>query len=239
MNQKEQPVERQAQYIVVDSVETQLLDGCTRTFRKDLLKSEDLQISQIVIKGSGEAEDYGTSTIDRIQYVLDGKATLRHGRINEDISQGQLVVVPGDIPWGPGLLVTSEELTLLDIAAQVEDRSEALYSDTDSGDSIRIIKPEDVPSYPPAGHFNTTNRCLFLNEHVEIIEGLIESGGGAKRHLHNEHEQVMYVLEGVDTPLLIYYPKGTPHGTEGGISRHLKLLVIYAPPLGESQNALG
>jgi quercetin dioxygenase-like cupin family protein len=240
MNKKEQPIENQAQYIVVENIESQLLDGCTRTFRKDLLKSENLEINQITVKGSGEAEDYGTSTINRIQYVLDGKARLRQGGINRDISQGQLIVVPGGIPWGPGLFVTSEELTLLSIAARVEGRVAApSSSDTDSGDSTRIIEPEDVPSYPPAGHFNTTNRCMFLDEHVEIIEGLIESGGGAKRHLHNGHEQMLYVLEGVDTPLLIYYPKGTPHGTEGGISTHLKLLVIYAPPLGESQNALG
>jgi quercetin dioxygenase-like cupin family protein len=238
MNQKEQPVERQAQYIVVDSVETQLLDGCSKTFSKELLGSEHLEIDQIIIRGSGEAEDYGTGRTDRIQYVLDGKATLCQGRIEEDISQGQLIIVPAGVPWGPGLFVASDQLVLLDIAP-VEGRSDIPSSGTDHAGSIRIIRPEDVPSYPPAGHFNTTNRCLFLNENVEIIEGLIESGGGAQRHFHDEHEQILYVLEGTDTPLLIYYPKGTPHGTEGGISTRLKLLVIYSPPLGESQNALG
>jgi quercetin dioxygenase-like cupin family protein len=239
MNQKEQPVEKRAQYVAVDSVETQLLDGCARTFRRDLLKNEYLGINQIVIKGSGDAEDYGTRTINRIQYVLDGKATLRQGGIQTDISQGQLIVVPGGMPWGPGFFVISEELTLLDIAPQPEHQGTVPSSDTDYADSIRIIRPEDVPSYSPAGHFNTTNRCLFLNEQVEIIEGVIESGGGAKRHFHQEHEQILYVLEGTGTSLLIYYPKGTPHGTEGGISTRLKLLVIYSPPLGESQNALG
>jgi quercetin dioxygenase-like cupin family protein len=65
---------------------------------------------------------------------------------------------------------------------------------------------------------------------MEIIEGCIESGGGAERHLHREHEQMLYVLES-NNPLLIYYPKGTPHGTQGGMSERLKLLVIYSPPL--------
>jgi quercetin dioxygenase-like cupin family protein len=239
MNQNQEPVEKQAQYIVVENFEIQLLDGYTKTFRKDLLKSEHLEINQIIIKGSGQAEDYGVSRANRIQYVLNGEATLQQGRIKADISQGQLIIVPGGVPWGPGLIVVSEELTLLDIAPQPENQGTVPSSDTDYADSIRIIRPEDVPSYPPAGHFNTTNRCLFLDERVEIIEGSIESGGGAQRHLHHQHEQMLYVLEGTGTPLLIFYPKGTPHGTEGGISTRLKLLVIYSPPLGESQNALG
>jgi len=239
MNQNQEPVEKQAQYIAVDNNENKLLDGYTKTFRKDLLKSEHLEINQIIIKGRGEAEDYGISRENRIQYVLNGEATLQRAGTSVDIRRGQLIVVPGGVPWGPGLFVISDQLSLLDIAPQVEDRSLLPSSDTDHADSIRIIKPEDVPSYPPAGHFNTTNRCLFLDEDVEIIEGVIESGGGAKRHFHQEHEQMLYVLEGTGTPLLIYYPKGTPHGTEGGISTRLKFLVIYSPPLGESQNALG
>lgn len=238
MDQNQEPVEKEAQYIVVDDIEIQLLDGYTKTFKKGLLKSEHLEINQIIIKGSADAEDYGISRTNRIQYILNGKATLWQGRINTDISQGQLIIVPPGIPWGPGLFVISDQLTLLYIAPRVENESIVPSSDTDYCDSIRIIKPEDVPSYPPAGHLKTINRCLFLDEHVEIIEGSIESGGGAERHRHHEHEQMLYVLEGSDTPLLIYYPKGTPHGTQGGISTYLKLLVIYSPPLGESQNAL-
>lgn len=238
MNLKDQAIEKQPVYIVVDDVESRLLDGHTKTFRKALLKSEKLEINQIIIKGSGEAEDYGAYGIDKTLYVAEGRATLRQSGINADIRQGHLIVVPRGVPWGPGLFVNSDQLTLLDIAQVFENQSNISSSDTGRQTTICVIKPENVPSYPPAGHFKTTNRCLFLNEHVEIIEGFIEAGGGAERHLHHEHEQILYVLEGSDKPLLIYYPQGTPHGTGGGISTHLKLLVIYSPPLGEAQNAL-
>ena len=73
---------------------------------------------------------------------------------------------------------------------------------------------------------------------MEIIEGNIQRGGGADRHFHRDNEQLLYVLSGAGVPLLIYYPKGAPHGTGGGIAEPLELLVIYSPPLGESQNAL-
>ena len=79
---------------------------------------------------------------------------------------------------------------------------------------------------------------MFLDEHMELIEGSIARGGGAERHLHRHHEQFLYVLGGVGVPLLIHYPRGAPHGTGGGVSEPLELLVIYSPPLGESQNAL-
>ena len=238
MDQNPEPTEKQAQYIMADEAEMRLLGGFTKTFRKDLLKSEYLEINEIIIKGSGDAEDYGVSGIIRTQYVLHGEATLRRGGITAGISRGQLIIIPPGIPWGPGLSVISDQLTLLDIATRIGRQSAVPPSDAHYGDSIRIIKPEDVPSYPPAGHFKTINRCLFMDENLEIIEGSIESGGGAERHLHREHEQMLYVLES-SAPLLIYYPKGTPHGTGGGMSERLKLLVIYSPPLGESRNALG
>jgi hypothetical protein len=76
---------------------------------------------------------------------------------------------------------------------------------------------------------------LFVDEHMELIEGVIARGGGAERHLHRHHEQFTYVLGG-NVPLLIY-PKGAPRHRQG-VSEPLELLVIYSPPLGESQNAL-
>jgi quercetin dioxygenase-like cupin family protein len=238
MNQNQEPVEKQAQYIVVDDIEYQLSDGYTKTFRKHLLTTENLEINQTMIKGSGDAEDYGVSGINRIEYILNGTATLSQEGINTEVGQGHLIIVPPGVPWGTQLSVHSDEFILLDIARRIDNRSAVTSSGTEVANLIRIVKPEDVTSYEPAGHAKTTNRCLFIDEHMEFIEGLIESGGGAERHFHNNNEQMLYVLEGSATPLLIYYPKGAPHGTGGGTSELLKLLVIYSPPLGESQNAL-
>jgi len=239
MEQNEQAIENKAQYIVVDNIEYQLLDGHIKTFEKCLLESENLKISQTMIKGVGTAEDYGVGGKNMIKYVLDGKAILRQGAIDTNVSPGNLVIVPSDMRWGSNLFVQSDQLILLDIARRVEKQETATSHETSGPDSIRIIKPEDVPTYQPAGHHKTTNRCLFVDEHMEIIEGTIEVGGGAERHFHRNHEQMLYMLKGSDKPLLVYYPKGAPHGTGGGVVALLKLLVIYSPPLGESRNALG
>ena len=133
----------------------------------------------------------------------------------------------------------SEALTLLGIARRADEGDEGLRAGDCGAASIRVVRPEDAVPYEPAGHAKTVNRCLFQDDHVEVIEGSIAAGGGARQHQHDHNEQMLYVLEGSDRPLLIHYPKGTAHGTGGGISVPLKLLVIYAPPLGEARNALG
>jgi quercetin dioxygenase-like cupin family protein len=238
MNRGEQANEKQAVYVMVNGIESRLLQGCTRTFIKELIRGENLEINQITIEGSGDAEDYGTSEIGRFWYVLDGEANLRQGEIDAPVSQSHLIVVPPNTPWGPGLCVASKRLTLLDIVPRVEGQSAGPPSGAGDGLGVRVIRPEDVPSYQPAGHTKTLNRCLYLDEKVEIIEGVIDAGGGAQRHFHRHHEQMLYPLEAGEGSLLIYYPKGAPHGTEGGITSRLKLLVIYSPPLGESRDAL-
>jgi hypothetical protein len=130
--------------------------------------------------------------------------------------------------------VLSDELELLEIARKGADSAQGFRSAAE----VLVIRPEDVAAYEPAGHARTRNRCLFVDEYLEIIEGLIERGGGAERHAHRDNEQLLYVLSGAGVPLLVYYPMGAPHGTGGGIAEPLELLVIYSPPLGESQNAL-
>lgn len=238
MDQNKKSVEKRAVYINIDDIKAQVMEGLSRTFRKDLLRSEFLEIGQIIIKGSGAAEDYGTSRMNRLQFVVNGKATLQQGGVTTDISRGNLIIIPPGIPWGTRLSVDSDQLTLIEIRQKHETGDTSSSSESVNHDAIRIIRPEDVPSYRPAGHLKTTNRCLYLDEHVEIIRGLIEAGGGAERHFHQDHEQFLGVIERENMPLLIYYPRGTPHGTGGGVSTPLDLLVIYSPPLGESQNAL-
>ena len=166
-------------------------------------------------------------------YVLAGSVVLKN-QYSSQVGKGQLIVIPAGAHWGEQLSLLSEELVLLEVARTGAETT----SSAEPAAPVRAVNPEDVEAYEPAGHAKTRNRCLFVDEHMEIIEGTIERGGGAERHFHRDNEQLLYVLRGVGVPLLIYYPKGAPHGTGGGIAEPLELLVIYSPPLGESQNAL-
>ncbi len=225
--------EAEARFVHVQDVEYELAAGCARTFRKHLLTTERLEVRQTRIRGGGHAEDYGVCATSRAAYVLAGAAVLTNRECTE-VRKGHLIVIPAGARWGAQLTVVSDELELLEIA-----RAGARSAPGNgSAAEVLAIRPEDVAAYEPAGHAKTRNRCLFVDEHMEIIEGLIERGGGAERHSHRDNEQLLYVLSGAGAALLVYYPRGAPHGTGGGIAEPLELLVIYSPPLGESQNAL-
>ena len=232
--------EPEARYISVQDVEYELRAGCTKTFRKHLLTTERLEIHQTVVRGRGAAEDYGECAANRAAYVLSGTAGLKHedpAQRETQVDKGHLIVIPAGARWGRQLAVCSDELVLLEIA-RTGIGPAANAPSCEGATRIHAVDPKDVTPYEPAGHARTTNRCLFIDEHMELIEGSIARGGGAERHLHRHHEQFLYVLGGVGVPLLIYYPRGAPHGTGGGVAEPLELLVIYSPPLGESQNAL-
>lgn len=223
----------EARYVSIQDVRYELAAGCARTFRKHLLTTERLEVRQTLIRGRGGAEDYGVCATSRAAYVLAGTAVLTN-RDRTEVRKGHLIVIPAGARWGEQLAVLSGELELLEIARTGAHGAPGNGSAAD----VIAVRPEDVAAYEPAGHAKTRNRCLFVDEHVEIIEGLIERGGGAERHSHRDNEQLLYVLSDAGAPLLVYYPRGTPHGTGGGIAEALQLLVIYSPPLGESQNAL-
>ena len=225
--------EPEARYIPVQDVEYELVPGCARTFTKNLLTTDRLAVRQTLIRGAGDTESYGACASGSAAYVLAGTAVLKN-RDCTQVGRGQLIVIPAGARWGEQLSLLSDELVLLEVARANAGRA----ADDEPSAAIRAVDPADVERYEPAGHAKTRNRCLFVDEHMEIIEGSIERGGGAERHSHRDNEQLLYVLGGVGVPLLIHYPKGAPHGTGGGIPEPLELLVIYSPPLGESQNAL-
>lgn len=224
----------EARYIAVQDVAYEPAMGCSRTFRKHLLTTERLEIHQTLIRRGGETERYPASAADKVAYVLAGAAVLRN-QDRTQVGKGHLIVIPAGARWGEQLSLLSDELVVLEVARA---GAETPSSDSITPRPIHAVNPALVAPYEPAGHAKTQNRCLFVDAHMEIIEGRIERGGGAERHAHHDNEQLLYVLGGLGVPLLIHYPKDAPHGTGGGIDEPLELLVIYSPPLGESQNAL-
>jgi len=230
--------EAAARYISVEDVAYEPARGLPKISRKQLLTTDRLQIHQTSIGGHGDGDgrDCGFLAANSVAYVLSGTAVLEQADLAEpktQLGRGHLMVIPPGTRRRGTLTVTSDELVLLEVARALEPAD-----GSEDAAGIRVVDPEAVAAYEPAGHARTRNRCLFVDEHMEIIEGRIERGGGADRHSHDSHEQLLYVLSGAGVPLLIHYPKGAPHGTGGGVPEPLELLVIYSPPLGEAQNAL-
>jgi len=116
-----------------------------------------------------------------------------------------------------------------------------------------LVRASDVPSYHPANHTGTTNRRLIGPENVgakqvEMLLGVIEKGQGALPHAHPGIEQVCYLLEGTATAQVgdeafemragdsCFFPADVMHIFTVTSDTPARLLVIYAPPYGESPN---
>ena len=96
------------------------------------------------------------------------------------------------------------------------------------------------------------NRRLVGRENVgarnlEVVLGVVAKGGGALKHSHPGIEQVCYVLAGrarvevgddyvdeVGPGDAIFFPAGVPHVFTTMSVEPVKVLVIYAPPYGET-----
>ncbi len=114
-----------------------------------------------------------------------------------------------------------------------------------------FVKADSVRPYAPANHTGTVNRRLIGPETVgatqlEVVLGTVEKGKGALPHSHPGIEQVCYLLEGraraeVDGPSMelgpgdcCFFPADAPHVFTVISEQPAKVLVIYAPPYGES-----
>jgi len=113
---------------------------------------------------------------------------------------------------------------------------------------------KDLSSYSPPGHSKTTNLRLLGpgpdgSNRMEVVLGQIEYGGQADPHSHANEEQALFVMEGkalieiagerevVGPNDFIYLPQGTHHKIVPIEGKHLKVLIIYAPPLSSARNS--
>lgn len=120
------------------------------------------------------------------------------------------------------------------------------------GSNRYVIRPEDVTPYSPRNHDGTVNRRLIGRDTVgarqlEVVLGVVRKGGGAVRHSHPGIEQVCYVLEGrarveigdgvvdeLGSGDSVFFPAGVPHVFTAISEEPVKVLVVYAPPYGET-----
>ena len=113
------------------------------------------------------------------------------------------------------------------------------------------VRQADVPSYQPANHHHTSNQRLIGPETVgakqmEVLIGTLSKGGGALPHAHPGIEQSCYLLEGTARAKvgeqefdlvpgdMCFFPADVMHVFTVTSETPVKLLVIYAPPYGES-----
>lgn len=113
-----------------------------------------------------------------------------------------------------------------------------------------LVRQADVTPYSPANHTGTRNFRLIGPEtvgakQVEVLIGEIERGKGALPHAHPGIEQVCYLLEGeahvevggerfeMKPGEACFFPADTMHLLIV-TSERAKVMVIYAPPYGES-----
>ena len=113
------------------------------------------------------------------------------------------------------------------------------------------VNADSVQPYSPANHTGTVNRRLIGPETVgakqlEVLLGVVEKGKGAQPHSHPGIEQVCYMLEGraraevagqvmeLGPGDCCFFPADAPHVFTVISDEPVKVLVIYAPPYGES-----
>jgi quercetin dioxygenase-like cupin family protein len=112
-----------------------------------------------------------------------------------------------------------------------------------------VTRATEMNAYSPANHTGTRNVRLVgaANgaRHMEIVLGEIERNEGAPPHAHPDLEQAAYILEGeaianidgvdhhVTAGDMCFFPPMVYHSIKV-LSDKLRVLVVYAPPYGES-----
>lgn len=111
-----------------------------------------------------------------------------------------------------------------------------------------VVRPDKVPNYEPPGHTGTVNRRLLpppgmAMGKMEVVLGVLQPGGQALMHDHQDLDQAIYVLEGrcliesggeaveMGADQIVYLPAKVPHQVTVLGEKAARLLVIYAPPL--------
>ena len=117
-------------------------------------------------------------------------------------------------------------------------------SATSSG---RIRHQDEIGKYIPPGHQETVNVRLVDEDFCGSFEmnlGIVQPGGEAEPHDHENEHQIVYIMEGLcdvglgDEPMVecgpgtvIEIPPKLKHAVVAKGDVPLKCLVLYSPPL--------
>ena len=208
------------------------------TWVKPLLKTNRLAVSQLLVT---QPIDLPHTHNDKhlIYIVVNGHAKIEESANSYHLKKGALIYLPSNGRTSIKTVSPEVEFLVLEIlesSASAEPlRNYGTWVERpETKGRMFIVQPDDPPAYEPANHSDTVNRCLFINDDVEVIRGKINTGGGAQKHAHEDCEQLTYVFE--PTPQLLFYtPQGVAHGGDT-YEAALDLLVIYSPPYRESLN---
>ena len=114
-----------------------------------------------------------------------------------------------------------------------------------------LVRAADLAAYSPANHTGTSNVRVICPETVgatalEVLIGTIVKSHGAKPHAHPHLEQCAYMIEGTGESQAqgrvevmrrgtwSYVPAGAFHSFRVTSDQPGQVLVVYAPPYGES-----
>jgi mannose-6-phosphate isomerase-like protein (cupin superfamily) len=108
---------------------------------------------------------------------------------------------------------------------------------------LRLVRPDDRPGEVPPGHREVLARDLVpatTGARLQFCE--MEAGGGAAAHVHDEENQVFFVIAGglevndpqrgpveVNAGQAVFIPAGVAHATENkGKTTATYLVITYA-----------
>ena len=105
----------------------------------------------------------------------------------------------------------------------------------------------ELPGYRPQGHSGAQNIRLVSradNPNFEMIYGVLDPGGEAERHVHDDAYQAVYILEGkgliqmadhapqtCGAGSVIRIPPGVEHRASNVGDGPLAMIIVYSPPL--------
>jgi len=227
---------------IADLEETPLGSIRNNGWIKQIINTKALTVSQLSVAQLTDLP-YEMNQNEFIYIVIDGHAKIENSIHNHDLRKGTLIYFPSGMHARIASQSPKLEFLVLEVLTNTKKGQPLCEYGTRvemkgvdycrSERRVLVVQPEEPPAYEPAKHNDTVNRCLFINDEVEIIRGKINAGGGAERHAHEGIEQLTYLLEPKEANLLVYTPPGVPHAGET-YEVSLDLIVIYSPPYRES-----